>query len=442
MPKLGLGLDLTLLKPVAVGLTPRITLYSDELTLGGNFSNRQWFSSGANSGSSNSITYGAGEVRLITGTSGRHCLCHFDCMKDQYPTYSSSTTYNVGDIVYGGFAGHALYRKTAALAGGPVFTHATNAQDICGWTRYRPAAREIAPDKTLSISFKLKLDRTGYTITSQNAIRIGLFKSVGSYINYDSHGVSNAVFNGYSGYMFGYGPAHSFLLKRTNTADLALISTTSGVYSTGAGTAVSGFGFQDEYDVSIKLKRIGSSLELTSLMYNMYGSGYSSVFTHTDATAPVTSFDTLVFYTVSNNVASLALAKPVATYDGETQAIPTGIGSDDPANAAEPDATAHVLMEGPFYNTPGNPASNFVGGQSWRNLQPGASMNGRPSYFYGGESVRWSGSQWQYLGASGVISSSSSDVAYPWLATAWTLSYSATKITPTYAKPSNYPTVP
>jgi hypothetical protein len=364
-------------------------------------------------------------------------------MKDQYPTYSSSTTYNVGDIVYGGFAGHALYRKTAALAGGPVFTNATNAQDICGWTRYRPAARQIAPDKTLSISFKLKLDRTGYTTTSSNAIRIGLFKSVGSYINADSHGLTNAVFNGYSGYVFGYGPADNRLLKRTNTADLALISTTSGVYSTGASTAVSGFGFQDEYDVSIKLKRIGSSLELTSLMYNMYGSGYSSVLTHTDATAPVTSFDTLVFYTVSNNVASLALTNPVATYDGETQALPTGIGSDDPANAAEPDATAYVLMDGPFYNSPGNPASGFVGNQSWRKMQPGAAVNGRPSYFYGMELVSWTGSQWQYESPGyRVFSTSSSNVAYPWLATAWTDNYSAAKVTSTYTKLTQYPAVP
>jgi hypothetical protein len=122
---------------------------------------------------------------------------------------------------------------------------------------------------------------------------------------------------------------------------------------------------------------------------------------------------------------------------------PTGIGSDNPANAAEPDATAYVLMEGPFYNTPGNPASGFVGNQSWRSLQPSASVNGRASYSYGNEGVSWSGSAWQYTNtSSGVISFSSSDVAYPWLATGWTLSYSATKVTPTYAKPSNYPTVP
>lgn len=120
---------------------------------------------------------------------------------------------------------------------------------------------------------------------------------------------------------------------------------------------------------------------------------------------------------------------------------PTGIGSDNPANAAEPDATAHLLMDGPFYNTLGDPASGFIGGQSWRNMQPSVAINGRPSYFYGAEVVYWTGSQWQYEGAR-VFSTSSSNVAYPWLATAWTDSYSATKVIPSYTKPSMYPGVP
>jgi hypothetical protein len=123
--------------------------------------------------------------------------------------------------------------------------------------------------------------------------------------------------------------------------------------------------------------------------------------------------------------------------------LPTGIGSDNPANAAEPDATAYVLMDGPFYNTPGNPASGFIGGQSWRKMQPGAAVNGRASYFFGDEGVSWSGSAWQYTNTTrGVISFSSSDVAYPWLATGWTLLYSATKITAAYNKSTNYPAVP
>lgn len=119
-----------------------------------------------------------------------------------------------------------------------------------------------------------------------------------------------------------------------------------------------------------------------------------------------------------------------------------GIGSDDPANASEPDATAWVLMDGPFYNTPGDPGSGFVGGQSWRKMAPSSPINGKTSYIYGDETVTWTGSEWQYANLyTGVISSSSSDVTYPWLAT-WTNDYTGAKITSTYVKTTNYPAVP
>ena len=118
------------------------------------------------------------------------------------------------------------------------------------------------------------------------------------------------------------------------------------------------------------------------------------------------------------------------------------IGSDDSDNAAEPDATAWVLMDGPWYNTPGVPSSGFVGGQSWRKMEPGASVNGKTSYTYGDETVNWTGSVWQYSNTSlGVISSSTSNVTYPWLAT-WNNGFSAAKITSSYVKTTNYPTVP
>jgi hypothetical protein len=204
-----------------------------------------------------------------------------------------------------------LYRKTGPESGAPIFSSATNAQDANGWTRYRPTPRQIAQGGTLNISLKLKLNRTGYVVTGGNAIRIGLFGSVGSYINYDNHGLSNAVFMLYTGYMFGYGPTDNRINKRTGLTNNSLIATTTGVYDQLASTSVVGFGEQNEYNVSIKLKRIGSSLEITS---HMYGSGYSSKFTHTDAT-PFTSFDTLAFYAGSNTVTSIAVSNPIATYE-------------------------------------------------------------------------------------------------------------------------------
>ena len=65
------------------------------------------------------------------------------------------------------------------------------------------------------------------------------------------------------------------------------------------------------------------------------------------------------------------------------------LGGDDPANAAEPDATAWVLIDGPLYNTPGDPNSGFIGGQSWRKMAPAAPINGKTSYTYGDETVTW-----------------------------------------------------
>jgi hypothetical protein len=118
------------------------------------------------------------------------------------------------------------------------------------------------------------------------------------------------------------------------------------------------------------------------------------------------------------------------------------IGEDDPANAAEPDATAWVLMDGPFYNTPGDPNSGFVGGQSWRKMAPSVTVNGKTSYIYGDETVTWSGTQWEYSNIfSGLIASSTNNVTYPWLAT-WNNGYVGAKITSSYVKTTNYPAVP
>ena len=120
------------------------------------------------------------------------------------------------------------------------------------------------------------------------------------------------------------------------------------------------------------------------------------------------------------------------------------IGMDNPANAAEPDATAWVLMDGPFYNTPGVPSSGFQGGQSWRKMSPiGYAPYGRETYTYGDEKVHFDGT-WKYqntYGAGFIIATGGTEGQYPWQAT-WTNSYTAAKITAAYAKTTNYPAVP
>ena len=120
------------------------------------------------------------------------------------------------------------------------------------------------------------------------------------------------------------------------------------------------------------------------------------------------------------------------------------IGGDDPANVAEPDATAWVLMDGPLYNTEGDSNSGFIGGQSWRKMAPiGYAPYGKETYIYGDEQVRWDGGQWLYVNdtAARTFAISYDDVLWPWLAT-WTNNFAAAKITSTYIKTTNYPAVP
>jgi len=117
------------------------------------------------------------------------------------------------------------------------------------------------------------------------------------------------------------------------------------------------------------------------------------------------------------------------------------IGTDNPANASEPEATAWVLMDGPFYNTAGNPASGFQGGQSWRKMAPAAVTNGKTDYLYGDERLYWTGTDWQYTNLYKGVLSVGTGGAWPWLAT-WTGDYTGGKITGSYNKTTNYPTVP
>jgi hypothetical protein len=80
------------------------------------------------------------------------------------------------------------------------------------------------------------------------------------------------------------------------------------------------------------------------------------------------------------------------------------LGGDDPANAAEPDATAYLLMDGPLYNTFGDPSSFFIGGASWRKLAPAGISNGKQSYTYGDERVSWDGYRWSYVNIPNLLS--------------------------------------
>jgi hypothetical protein len=84
-------------------------------------------------------------------------------------------------------------------------------------------------------------------------------------------------------------------------------------------------------------------------------------------------------------------------YAPYSETISAILGGDNAANALEPNATAHLLIDGPLYNTLGDPDSGFVGGQSWRSLAPNGTINNKSSYLYGDEVVKWDGTQWLYF---------------------------------------------
>jgi hypothetical protein len=116
---------------------------------------------------------------------------------------------------------------------------------------------------------------------------------------------------------------------------------------------------------------------------------------------------------------------------------PPVIGMDNPANAAEPNATAWVLMDGPFGD-----GNGFYGGLSWRKMAPiGYLPYGKQTYQYFDETVRWDGANWFYENVGLGLVSIGTGGDWPWEAT-WSGSYTGAKITGTYAKTTNYPAVP
>jgi len=240
MPRIGLSMGQGTRVARPIPAPPSITVYEDTLSTFGaadaRFLNRQWFSS------HDAVSVHYGEYAGVTSDgvvgvwnqsnkglviysgatkAGRHALVHFDCLKEQYPTFSNGTSYQsggilsatgvdagsfsngtfpiiqgggsggvitvlngvisvtsagtgyvdgsavkaggsrynlvTGQVVYGGVYGHGLYRKTSSSVGYPIFTAPSNAQDASGWTRYRPAMRTIEEGKALNIRFKIEV---------------------------------------------------------------------------------------------------------------------------------------------------------------------------------------------------------------------------------------------------------------------------------------------
>jgi hypothetical protein len=122
-------------------------------------------------------------------------------------------------------------------------------------------------------------------------------------------------------------------------------------------------------------------------------------------------------------------------------AVIYNIGDNNPANAAAPVATAWILMDGPYYNTPGNAGSGFSGGQSWRSMAPiGYFPYGKETYVYGDERIDWNGGVWTYTNVTHGLISTGTGGDRPWQAT-WNNGFTGVKVVQGYTKSTNYPSL-
>lgn len=222
-----------------------------------------------------------------------------------------------------------------------------------------------------------------------------------------------------------------FYIVNPSTTSTALVSGTLGSYGITTDTTI--YSSNTISTATNKADRQLAKLELAHLRRQAGGDTSSTFYRSRN----VYNIDLLADKYTSNTstvgtTSTLTIGRP----------WPPFIGMDDPANAAEPNATAWVLMDGPWYNTPGDPGSGFVGGQSWRKMAPiGYFPYGRETYTYGDETVRFDGT-WRYENTTlGIIATGGTEGQYPWQAT-WTNNFTAAKITSTYVKTTNYPAVP
>lgn len=239
----------------------------------------QWFSSSA--GSTIAYVQNSG-VTLTTGTAGRHMLGYFTA--DGAPV----SVANVGESV------------------------------------------------TVSFTFSLN-GSPGGSASSVTAVRLGLFDSTaGTRVSADNTNATS-TFNGYNGYIATLSPsavASTAFRERTNTTDVALISTL-GSSPNFNYTALSPAGtsqvltFGSSYTATYTATKTLAGLELG---LSFTGPGVSSYSLSAIAGTPSASaFDTLVFYTTSSvgdsvTITNLTVTSATAVPEPAAFAVLAGLG--------------------------------------------------------------------------------------------------------------------
>jgi hypothetical protein len=181
-------------------------------------------------------------------------------------------------------------------------------EDVNGWTRIVPPTRVLQDGETLKIFFYYKT----ITAVTVNTLRFGVF-NISPYITggitypavnndyvagqptYLNQGTASSIYNSASGYafMFGRNVSYGGIYRRIPNSSTTLIATTGSVYTQlQSATASSSFASNNYYPISIRIKREGSSLRVTSLLPN-------ARITTVDTSPNSYSFNSFVVYTAS-----------------------------------------------------------------------------------------------------------------------------------------------
>jgi len=433
MPKLGLGVNLSLQGLAQAEPSSRISLYSDTMDYAGtSFQDRQFWVSRT----SNAVSYGSGKTSFLSGYTGTaatgsagQLLHYFDCYKDAVPTYAGEAGGVGYGPVYGGYYGHCLYQRTVIGAGGGSGgyypNYATQKQagdtpsaDVNGWTRVRPNQRPLGQGNAVIVNFSFKLigplNSTGYNF------RFGIFKSnpTTNFIAADSTGTTNAIYADYRGYINNFvlnnGNATHRIWSRTTPSNTALMATTTGVYTENISAAMtSALTTDTTYDCSLKIVRPPSSNYVAVLSGIAPQGSATSTIQYLDpssllnhATNGFNSPDTFSFYVTTDNCAAIELSNVSAAF--ETKAFVNSItlsgGSKSGLNGIYTRATSDEAFSkvgggasiyfslGTWYlfsdgtlSTAGNTATNssqdLVSG-SWAAFAPGNSTGISATYGY------------------------------------------------------------
>jgi hypothetical protein len=333
MPKIGLSLRQGSRVARPIPAPPSITAYEDKLATWGyadaSFVDRQWFTSSASANILYGQEAGGNGVKILGGAAGKHCLVHFDCLKEQYPLFDLGTMYGGGgQIVYGGVYGHALYQSVGYRSAGypPIFTSPSNAMDANGWQRYRPALRTLTEGKAVQVRFKLEvINPTGLFYTAGNTIRIGLLGSdSGNFVNADNVGPTDNVFLPYTGYMIGIGSTHKIYKRAANVNGGLILSLTA--YTQLANIPMAFNPTQNPYlpprdlypilQVDLTIGRSGGNAYINSIVTGHNGNGdvVDGIQQIITDTPDALSFNTLAVGCVANSMESFRVSDVKIAY--------------------------------------------------------------------------------------------------------------------------------